>query len=46
MTKESNTAGPAFRAAAVPVSTKMPVPIMAPMPSVVRFNGPKARLRL
>ena len=30
--KDSATAGPALTAAARPVSTKMPVPMMAPMP--------------
>src|SRR5574340_1267097 len=37
------TAGPAFWAATVPVSTKMPVPMIAPMPNAVRFTGPSAR---
>ncbi len=39
-------AGPAYCAAAWPVSTKMPAPIMAPIPSVIRFTGPSARFRL
>ena len=30
---DSTTAGPAYSAAALPVSTKMPAPMMAPMPS-------------
>ena len=34
-------AGPAWFAAAVPVSTKMPVPMMAPMPSSVRSSALK-----
>ena len=37
-------AGPANCAAAVPVSTKMPAPMMAPMPRVIRLMGPSARL--
>src|SRR5438270_1407083 len=41
---EIGTAGPACSAAAWPVSTKMPAPMMAPMPSVIRFRGPSARL--
>src|SRR6187455_1710252 len=35
--------GPAFAAAAWPVSTKMPVPMIAPMPSAMRFIGPRTR---
>ena len=35
--------GPACAAAAWPVSTKMPVPMMAPMPSRVRSIGPSTR---
>src|SRR5579859_1428999 len=38
-------AAPAYCAAAWPVSTKMPAPMMAPMPSVMRLMGPSARLR-
>src|SRR5881397_3763741 len=45
-TNASTTAGPAFCAATVPVSTKMPVPMMAPIPSMVRLSAPRARLRL
>src|SRR4026207_982139 len=45
-TKESTTAGPALSAATVPVRTKMPVPMMAPMPSRVRLSGPSTRFRL
>src|ERR1035438_1422347 len=44
--KERITAGPAFWAAAVPVSTKMPVPMMQPMPSKTKLSGPSARWRL
>src|SRR5690349_17874420 len=40
---ESMMAGPAYPAAAWPVSTKMPAPMIAPMPSVIRFNALKAR---
>src|ERR1700716_3186295 len=40
---EIGTAGPACSAAAWPVSTKMPAPMMAPMPNVIRFKGPSAR---
>src|SRR5215472_1407504 len=39
-------AGPAYCAVATPVSTKMPVPMMAPIPSVIRFVAPSARRRL
>ena len=44
-TIESIMAGPAFSAAATPVNTKMPVPMMAPTPSAVRPTGPSTRLR-
>src|SRR3954471_8043026 len=43
---ESMIAGPAYCAAAAPVRTKMPAPMMAPIPNVTRFTGPKARFRL
>src|SRR4030088_448119 len=36
--------GPACSAAASPVNTKMPVPMMAPIPSVTRLIGPRTRL--
>jgi hypothetical protein len=36
-------AGPAL-VAAVAVSTKMPVPIVPPMPSMVSWNGPRLRV--
>src|SRR5436190_3095240 len=39
-------AGPVCEAAASPVSTKMPVPMMAPTPKVTRLTGPSTRLRL
>ncbi len=39
-------AGPAYKEAAEPVSTKMPAPIIAPIPSVIRLTGPRARFRL
>src|SRR6476620_5922141 len=44
--KEYTIAGPAYWAAAVPVSTKMPAPMIAPMPSVVRFSAPRARFKV
>src|SRR5437870_12008646 len=40
---EIHTAGPAYCAAAWPVSTKMPAPMMAPMPRVIRLSGVSAR---
>ena len=43
---DSTTAGPAFSAATVPVSTKIPVPMIAPMPSMVRLSAPRARFKL
>src|SRR5205823_13152872 len=39
-------AGPANCAAACPVITKIPAPMMAPIPSVTKLRGPSARLRL
>src|SRR5882757_5693716 len=44
-TNDSTTAGPACAAAARPVSTKMPVPMMAPMPSSTRSVAVSVRLR-
>src|SRR6266481_388713 len=43
---ESMIAGPAYNEAAEPVSTKIPAPMMAPIPRVTRFIGPSARFRL
>lgn len=43
MMKETTTAGPALLAAAVPVSTKMPVPTISPTPSMVRSSAPSER---
>src|SRR6266550_3307032 len=40
---EIGTAGPACSAAAWPVRTKMPAPMMAPMPSVIKLSGVSAR---
>src|SRR5437879_5382457 len=40
---ESGSAGPALVAAATPVSTKMPVPMMPPMPSSVSCVAVSAR---
>ncbi len=39
--KESTTAGPAFSAAAMPVSENNPAPMMAPMPRPIRLKGPE-----
>ena len=39
-------AGPAWAAAAWPVRTKMPVPMMAPMPSVGQIERPEHALEL
>src|SRR5918997_4581199 len=39
-TYESATAGPAYPAAASPVRTKSPVPMITPIPNRVRSNGP------
>ena len=36
-------AGPALAAAAWPVSTKMPVPMIAPTPSMISCQGPSTR---
>src|SRR6266567_9001138 len=44
MAKLITTPGPANCAAAWPVKTKMPAPMMAPIPRVIRWNGPSARL--
>src|SRR3954470_4973034 len=43
-TNDRAIAGPAFEAAAVPVSTKIPAPMIAPMPSIVRSNAVRDRL--
>ena len=43
MMKEMTMAGPACCAAARPVSTKMPVPMMPPMPNAIREGMPSAR---
>ena len=40
---DNATAGPALRAAAVPVRTKMPVPMMAPIPSMTRSSPVRER---
>src|SRR6185437_6038119 len=44
--KASASPGPAWLAAAVPVRTKMPVPMMAPMPSATRAVAERQRLSL
>src|SRR4051794_6821160 len=38
-------AGPAVFLAASPVATKMPAPMMPPIPMAVRDTGPRTRLR-
>ena len=43
MTKEIMIAGPAYCAAARPVRTKIPVPMMQPMPSRTRLSAPRER---
>src|ERR1017187_46888 len=43
-TNERTTAGPAFSAAAIPVSENKPAPMIAPIPSATRFTGPSVRL--
>src|SRR5271157_2902502 len=45
-TYDNMMAGPAYREAADPVSTKMPAPMMAPIPRVIKLTGPSARFRL
>ena len=42
-TKESTRAGPVLSWAATPVSTKIPVPMIAPMPMLVSCSGPSTR---
>ena len=44
-TKDSMSAGPALSWAAWPVSTKMPVPMIAPTPRLVSCTGPRTRRR-
>jgi hypothetical protein len=43
-TKDSATAGPALVAAAMPVSTKIPVPMITPMPKTVRSQAERSFL--
>jgi hypothetical protein len=45
MTIEMTIAGPALAAAVWPLSTKMPVPMIAPMPSATRLSDPSMRRR-
>src|SRR6185437_10002870 len=45
MMKEMTIAGPACWAAATPVSTKMPVPMMPPIPKAISAGMPRARTR-
>ena len=42
-TIERDMAGPALSAAATPVRTKMPVPMIAPTPRLVNPTGPRTR---
>jgi hypothetical protein len=42
MTNEANIPGPAFCAASA-VNTNMPVPMMAPTPSIMSWNPPSVR---
>ncbi len=42
-TNESIRAGPALSCAATPVRTKIPVPMIAPTPRLVRPTGPSTR---
>ena len=44
ITNDIVSAGPARVADATPVKTKMPVPMMAPMPIAVSAHGPSDRL--
>ena len=44
-TNESISAGPALSCAASPVRTKIPVPMIAPTPRLVRPTGPSTRRR-
>ena len=43
-TNESVSDGPARVAEATPVNTKMPVPMIAPIPIAVNAHGPNERL--
>ena len=42
-TNENMIAGPAWADATCPVRTKIPAPMMAPMPRLIRFSGPRVR---
>ena len=46
MTKEIERAGPAYLAAAMPVKTKIPAPMMPPTPKKVKSRAPKFLLKL
>ncbi len=46
ITKEITIAGPACCAAASPVSTKMPVPMIPPIPKAISDGMPRARNRV
>src|SRR6266850_7279123 len=43
ITNDSIRAGPVVSWAALPVRTKMPVPMMAPTPRLVSWTGPRTR---
>ena len=43
---EKITAGPASLAATNPVNTSTPVPIIAPIPSIVRSNAPSVFVKV
>ncbi|OFX01263.1 MAG: hypothetical protein A3E78_17280 [Alphaproteobacteria bacterium RIFCSPHIGHO2_12_FULL_63_12] len=43
MIKDTMMPGPAYSAAARPVRTKIPVPMMQPMPRRMRFQAPSVR---
>src|SRR5262245_49390927 len=45
ITIEMTIAGPALAAAVWPLSTKMPVPMIAPMPRATRLSEPRTRRR-
>ena len=45
MMNEITMAGPAWVAAATPVSTKMPVPMIPPMPKAMSEGMPSARFK-
>ncbi len=46
MIKLKTTAGPALSAAAMPVSEKIPAPMITPIPRLIRPIGPRVRLKV